>query len=59
MITNAVNFVQFDAGFASTNAAERLRTVYWNTQEIGMVDEQRDASILTELPPCRRVKKRD
>jgi Immunoglobulin domain len=39
-ITNAVNFVQFDAGFTDTNAAEGLLTVYWNTNQIGMVDER-------------------
>jgi hypothetical protein len=26
--------------FAGTNAAEGLLTVYWNTNEIGMVDER-------------------
>lgn len=39
-ITNAVNFAQFDAGFTDTNTAEGLMTVYWNTNEIGMVDER-------------------
>lgn len=39
-VTNAVNFVQFDAGFTSTNVAEGLLTVYWNTDEIGIVDER-------------------
>lgn len=39
-ITNAVDFVQFDAGFTSTNGAEGLMTVYWNTNQIGMVDER-------------------
>ncbi len=39
-ITNAVNFVQFDAGFTDTNAAQGLLTVYWNTNQIGMVDER-------------------
>ena len=39
-ITNAVNFVQFDAGFTDTNSAEGLLTVYLNTNQIGMVDER-------------------
>jgi pimeloyl-ACP methyl ester carboxylesterase len=39
-VSNAVNFVQFDADFTSTNGAEGLLTVYWNTNEIGMVDER-------------------
>ncbi len=39
-ITNAVNFVQFDAAFTDTNAAQGLLTVYWNTNQIGMLDER-------------------
>ena len=39
-ITNTVNFVQFDAAFTDTNAAEGLLTVYWNTNQIGLVDER-------------------
>jgi hypothetical protein len=39
-ITNVVNFVQFDAGFTDTNAAQGLLTVYWNTSQVGMVDER-------------------
>ena len=39
-VTNGVNFVQFDAAFTSTNAAEGLLTVYWNTNETGRVDER-------------------
>jgi hypothetical protein len=39
-VTNAVNFVQFDAAFADTNSAQGLLTVYWNTNQIGMVDER-------------------
>ena len=39
-ITNNVNFVQFDAGFTDSNAAEGLLTCYWNTNQIGMVDER-------------------
>jgi pimeloyl-ACP methyl ester carboxylesterase len=39
-VTNAVNFVQFDAAFTDTNAAQGLLTVYWNTNQLGMVDER-------------------
>ncbi len=39
-VTSAVNFVSFDAAFTDTNAAEGLLTVYWNTNQIGMVDER-------------------
>ena len=39
-VTNAVNFVQFGAGFTDTNGAVGLLTVYWNTNQIGMVDER-------------------
>ena len=39
-VTNAVNFVQFDAGFMDTNTAQGLLTVYWNTNQIGMVYER-------------------
>ena len=39
-VTNAVNFVQFDASFAGTSATEGLLTVYWNTNQVGMVDER-------------------
>ena len=39
-ITSAVSFVEFDAGFSNTNAAEGLLTVYWNTNEFGLVDER-------------------
>jgi hypothetical protein len=45
-ITNAANFVQFDAAFTDTNAAEGLLTVYWNTNQIGMVDERAALSVL-------------
>jgi hypothetical protein len=38
-ITNRVNFVSFDAQFASAAGAAGLLTVYWNTNQIGMVDE--------------------
>jgi len=39
-VTNAVNFVQFGAAFTDTNSAQGLLTVYWNTNQIGMVDER-------------------
>jgi pimeloyl-ACP methyl ester carboxylesterase len=39
-VTSAINFVQFDAGFADTNSAQGLLTVYWNTNQVGMVDER-------------------
>jgi len=39
-ITNAVNLVQFDAGFTDTNGAQGLLTVYWNTNQVGMLDER-------------------
>jgi hypothetical protein len=39
-VTNRINFVQFDSGYTDTNAAEGLLTVYWNTNQIGMVDER-------------------
>lgn len=39
-ITNAVNFIQFDAGFTDGNLAEGLLTVFLNTNQIGMADER-------------------
>jgi hypothetical protein len=45
-VTNAVNFVQFDAGFTDTNAAQGLLTIYWNTNQVGMVDERMAATNL-------------
>jgi hypothetical protein len=39
-VTNSVNFIQFEAGFTDTNAAQGLVTVYWDTNQIGMVDER-------------------
>ena len=39
-VTNAVNFVEFDTAFTDTNSAQGLLTVYWNTNQIGMVDER-------------------
>ncbi len=39
-VTNTINFVQFDSAFTDTNSAQGLLTVYWNTNQIGMVDER-------------------
>ncbi len=39
-VTGAVNFVSFNAAFTSTNGAQGLLTAYWNTNEIGFVDER-------------------
>jgi hypothetical protein len=39
-ITNAVNYVQFDSAFTDTNSAQGLLTVYWDTNQIGTVDER-------------------
>jgi hypothetical protein len=39
-ITNAVNFIQFDCGFTDTNQTDGLLTVYWNTNQVGEVDER-------------------
>ena len=39
-ISNAVNFVQFDAAFTDSNNAEGLLTVLWDTNQIGTVDER-------------------
>ncbi len=39
-VTNAVNFLTFDADFIGTNGGQGLLTVYWNTNQIGMVDER-------------------
>ena len=38
-VTNKVNFVSFDAQFTSVAGAAGLLTVYWNTNQIGAVDE--------------------
>ncbi|MBI2924123.1 MAG: SUMF1/EgtB/PvdO family nonheme iron enzyme [Verrucomicrobia bacterium] len=38
-VTDKVNFVSFDAQFTSAAGAAGLLTVYWNTNQIGMVDE--------------------
>jgi len=40
IVTNGVNYIQFDAAFTDTNEAQGLLTVYWNTNQIGMVDER-------------------
>jgi hypothetical protein len=37
-VTNPVNLLQFQAAFASSNSTAGLLTVYWNTNQIGMVD---------------------
>jgi hypothetical protein len=39
-VTNAVNYVEFAAGFSGTGGGQGLMTVYWNTNQIGMVDER-------------------
>ncbi len=38
-VTDNVNCVSFDAQFTSAAGAAGLLTVYWNTNQIGMVDE--------------------
>ena len=38
-VTNKVNFVSFEAQFTSAAGAAGLFTTYWNTNQIGMVDE--------------------
>jgi hypothetical protein len=40
MVTNPVNIIQFNAAFTDTNGAEGLLTVYWNTNQIGVIDER-------------------
>ncbi len=40
-VTNTVNLVSFDAEFiTSTNGAQGLLSVYWDTNTVGSVDEQ-------------------
>ena len=39
-ITNGANFVQFNLEFTDTNSGEGLLTVFWNTNQIGMVDQR-------------------
>jgi len=39
VVTNPVNFVSFDGQFTSGTGAAGLLTVYWNTNQIGVVDE--------------------
>src|SRR5207253_2587220 len=40
ILTNAVNFVSFELQFSSVTNASGLLTVYWNTNEVGMIDER-------------------
>jgi hypothetical protein len=40
VVTNTANFVQFDAMFTDTNSAEGLLSVYWNTNQVGIIDER-------------------
>lgn len=42
-VTSKVNFVSFESGFNSTNPAEGMLTVYWNTNQIGVADERVDS----------------
>lgn len=39
-VSNFVNFVSFDATFLSTTNAAGLVSVYWNTNQIGFIDER-------------------
>jgi hypothetical protein len=39
-VTNTINFVRFDSGFTDTNGSQGLMTVYWNTNQIGLIDER-------------------
>ena len=39
-VTNTINFVRFDSGFTDTNGSQGLLTVYWNTNQIGLIDER-------------------
>jgi len=47
-VTNTVNFITFAAEFTSPADAAGLLTVYWNTTEIGSVDEK---TVLPGLQP--------
>lgn len=38
-VTNAMNYVAFDAKFSDSVQSPGLLTVYWNTNQIGFVDE--------------------
>lgn len=38
-ITNPVNFVSFEAEFTSQSTAAGVLTVYWNTNQLGFLDE--------------------
>ena len=49
-VTNSVTFVQVDSAFTGTNGAQRLMTVYWNTNQIGMLDPACCATRLADLP---------
>lgn len=39
-LTNPANLVSFDAEFTSTNGAQGLLSVYWDTNSLGTVDER-------------------
>jgi len=39
-VTNPVNFISFETQFTSATNAAGLLTVYWNTNQIGFVDER-------------------
>lgn len=39
-VTNAADFVSFDAQFTSTNGAEGLLSIYWDTNTLGSLDER-------------------
>ena len=39
-VTNPANFLSFDASFAAATGGQGLLTVYWNTNQIGMVDQR-------------------
>lgn len=38
-VSNTINFLKFDAQFTSQTNAAGLLTVYWNTNQIGLIDE--------------------
>ena len=42
-VTSKVNFISFESGFNSTNPAQGMLTVYWNTNQIGVADERVDS----------------
>jgi len=39
-VTNAINFIAFEASFTSSNGAAGLLSVYWNTNSVGVIDER-------------------